>query len=355
MELRRTLGAAVVVALLALPSGAGALTRCEVMAHGEAWVNAGVMYSQGPGSSVCPGPLYSDPWAGGAWYRPDCSGFVSAVWELPTPGHTTYSFAGGPWDDGVSYVIDPADLQPGDAVNYGGNPSAGTGHIRLVGGWAAPGVLWGYEEIFCGQPAQYWQQSWASMAGQYVAIRRVGIAECNAAPRGNLDGATPDGVHVAGWAQDTDSPDAALPVHVYFGGPAGDPAAVGVAATANLYRPDLCAAIGSCNHGFDVLVPLPFRDGAPRPVYAYSFDASTGAPVMLPGSPFQLQAPNVPPVGFLDGAAADGASMVGWAQDADAPAQALEVHVYFGGPAGAPGAVSVAATANVHRDRKSVV
>ena len=79
MELRRTLGAAVVVALLALPSGAGALTRCEVMAHGEAWVNAGVMYSQGPGSSVCPGPLYSDPWAGGAWYRPDCSGFVSAV------------------------------------------------------------------------------------------------------------------------------------------------------------------------------------------------------------------------------------------------------------------------------------
>ncbi|MBM4378378.1 MAG: hypothetical protein FJ086_03620 [Deltaproteobacteria bacterium] len=92
----------VLVGVLCAPSRARALTRCEVMAHAEAWVQAGVMYSQGPGSSVCPGPLHSDPLAGGGGYRPDCSGFVSAVWQLPPPGHTTYSFAGGPWDDGVS-------------------------------------------------------------------------------------------------------------------------------------------------------------------------------------------------------------------------------------------------------------
>src|SRR5262245_1340252 len=85
-----------------------AVTRCDVMAHGQAWIDAGVMYSQGPSGGYCPGQLYCDPNAGGACYRPDCSGFVSAVWGLPAPGHTTYSFAGGPWDDGVSYVIDPS-------------------------------------------------------------------------------------------------------------------------------------------------------------------------------------------------------------------------------------------------------
>jgi len=106
-----------------------------------------------------------------------------------------------------------------------------------VGGWASPGVLWGYEEIYCGQPAQYWEASWASMAGQYVAIRRVDMAECNAPPRGHFDGV--DGTHAVGWAQDTDSPDQALGVHVYFGGPTGSPSAVGVATTANVHRPDL--------------------------------------------------------------------------------------------------------------------
>jgi hypothetical protein len=85
-----------------------AVTRCEVMAHAKAWIDAGVMYSQGPGGGYCPGSLYCDPNAGGQCYRPDCSGFVSAVWGLPPPGHVTYSFAGGPWDDGVSHVINGA-------------------------------------------------------------------------------------------------------------------------------------------------------------------------------------------------------------------------------------------------------
>lgn len=259
------------------------------MAHAEQWVNAGVIYSQGPWSSVCPGSMYPDPWFGGVNYRPDCSGFVSAVWELPAPGHTTYSFAGGPWNDGVSYEIALGDLQPGDALNFGGDPGAGTGHVRLFGGWAGFGVLWGYEESSCGQPAHYWEAPWSSMAGRYIPIRRVDIAECNAAPTGFLDGAPADGSHVGGWAQDPDAPTQALNVHVYFGGPTGDPAAMGVATTANGYRADLCTAIGSCTQAFDVTVPLVFRDGAPHPVYAYTFDAATGTPVMLGGCPFTLQ------------------------------------------------------------------
>ena len=148
------------------------------------------------------------------------------------------------------------------------------------------------------------------MAGQYVAIRRVDMAECNAAPRGCVDGV--DATHAAGWAQDTDSPDRALAVHLYFGGPAGSPSGVGVAATANLYRPDLCTAIGSCAHGFDVAVPVAFLDGAPRPVHAYTFDSTTGAPVELPGSPRTLQAPPPAIPGGVRRHVVDEASFAAW-------------------------------------------
>lgn len=266
-------------------SVAGAVTRCEVMAHAEAWVNANVMYSQGPYGGYCPGGYYADPWAGGANYRPDCSGYVSAVWGLAAPGHTTYSFAGGPWDSGASYVIDPADLRPGDAVNFAGVPSAGTGHIRLVGGWKSPGVLWGYEQSTCNTPAHYWEASWSSMVSSYVAIRLQGIQDCNEIPRGTVDGITQDGRTLFGWAQDPDTPTQPLSVHVYLGGPAGTPGAWSAATVANVARADLCTALGSCAHGFELRLPPAFRDGTARDVYAYAFDTGTGHPTLLSGSP----------------------------------------------------------------------
>src|SRR5207253_2465692 len=72
----------------------------------------------------------------GGSYRTDCSGFVSMVWGLAAPGHTTYSFAGGPWDDHASVRLGSREsLRTGDALNYPGSVSAGTGHIVLFGGW----------------------------------------------------------------------------------------------------------------------------------------------------------------------------------------------------------------------------
>lgn len=160
-------------------SAQAAPTRCEVLDHAKEWVDNGIMYSQGPGAPYCPGNLYCDPSAGGACYRPDCSGFVSAVWGLPAPGNTTYSFAGGPWDDGASYVIPFDDLLPGDALNFPGDFNAGTGHIRLFGGWLndAHTRLWTYEESTCGTPAYYAEYN-RSDFNSYVAIRLHGIREC---------------------------------------------------------------------------------------------------------------------------------------------------------------------------------
>ncbi len=53
------------------------------------------------------------------------------------------------------------------------------------------------------------------------------------------------------------------------------------------------------------------------------------------------------PIGYLDGAGCD--AIVGWAQDPDSPDQSIDVHFYYGGPAGS-GAPASAINANIHRD-----
>lgn len=74
-----------------------------------------------------------------------------------------------------------------------------------------------------------------------------------------------------GWAQDPDEPGKSIDVHLYFDGPAGDPAAVGIAVTANLTLRSGCSG-EQCVHGFGAALPLSRFDGAPHPVHAYGID-----------------------------------------------------------------------------------
>lgn len=90
-------------------------------------------------------------------------------------------------------------------------------------------------------------------------------------PRGTLDAAACEAV--TGWAQDEDHPDQPIDVHVYFDGGPGVDGAIAVATTADLERPDLCDAIGSCAHGFSLPVPAGLRDGKRHAVSAYGIDA----------------------------------------------------------------------------------
>ena len=53
------------------------------------------------------------------------------------------------------------------------------------------------------------------------------------------------------------------------------------------------------------------------------------------------------PVGYVDAVGCD--TIAGWAQDPDEPEKSIDVHVYFGGPAGS-GAPAIALNANVHRE-----
>lgn len=107
--------------------------------------------------------------------------------------------------------------------------------------------------------------------------------ECNLAPIGYLDEAGCD--TIVGWSQDPTVPDAVIPTHLYFNGPAGDPNAVGVPVDADVVRDDLCMAIGSCQHGFRMPTPLSLLDGAPHNVHAYGIDSEGGTNPELGSSP----------------------------------------------------------------------
>jgi len=91
-------------------------------------------------------------------------------------------------------------------------------------------------------------------------------------PRGALD-STVDCDHVTGWAADEDTPFTPALVHFYVDGPAGSGTFAGVRA-ADMFRPDLCTAIGSCGHGFVWSVPPQFRDGRRHRLYAYGIDTT---------------------------------------------------------------------------------
>ncbi len=129
-----------------------------------------------------------------------------------------------------------------------------------------------------------------------AALLTPGFVHAQTVPVGYLDQAGCGGI--AGWAQDPDVPDAVIDVHLYFGGPAGDPAAHGVALRADLHRDDLCTAIRSCVHGFHVPLPLGYYDGRDRAVYAYAIDSAGGQNPLLGNAPrtARCDAASLPPI-----------------------------------------------------------
>ncbi|MBX3129045.1 MAG: hypothetical protein KF718_20180 [Polyangiaceae bacterium] len=117
----------------------------------------------------------------------------------------------------------------------------------------------------------------------------------NEKPAGYLDGA--DCTRVWGWSRDPDAPKSSIDVHLYFGGPAGNASAEGVVVKANQSRDDLCSALGSCPHGFEVASPLSLHDGQPHAVHAYGIDSAGGPNAQLQQSPATMQCAPVVPTG----------------------------------------------------------
>ncbi|MDD9954278.1 MAG: hypothetical protein OXR66_08150 [Candidatus Woesearchaeota archaeon] len=91
------------------------------------------------------------------------------------------------------------------------------------------------------------------------------------APRGGFF-AESTCTNIHGWAQDQDTPDRPVAVHLYFGGPAGsDAVAHSKALVADQHRQDLCDNLGSCEHLF-TYDPSAHLAAGTHTVYAYAID-----------------------------------------------------------------------------------
>jgi uncharacterized protein (TIGR03382 family) len=98
----------------------------------------------------------------------------------------------------------------------------------------------------------------------------LNFAHADQAATGFLDHAGCDGIR--GWGWDPDNKTASTNVDVYFNGPAGAAGATGIRNPANISRPDLCTALGSCNHAFVERTPRSLFDGQKHDVHAYAID-----------------------------------------------------------------------------------
>ena len=124
---------------------------------------------------------------------------------------------------------------------------------------AAHGGEFGFTETVPGEP-WHWEW-WGGGPGG-------GICGITSPPEGVVDEATCETIR--GWARDPDDPAAHVEVRVVFDGELGDPAAVAVPVIANVTRDDLCEPLGSCDHAFEVEVPLGLRDDLPHAVRVFS-------------------------------------------------------------------------------------
>lgn len=132
----------------------------------------------------------------------------------------------------------------------------------------------------------------------------------NIPPRGVVDAVSCEGV--AGWAQDQNVADQPIDTYVSFDGPAL--VGPGRFTRAGARREDLCAAIGSCDHGFVLPTPRSLMDGRPHEVHVYAMDSEGGVNTELARSPGTLTCSRPAPEGVLRHVV-DPASFAAWRFD----------------------------------------
>jgi hypothetical protein len=274
---------------------------------------------------------------------------------LPSPCTTHFNWAGDPWGRLVA-EIDAGRPFVAHVYQYGYH------HYVLVSGYSGSSVY-----ISDSATSHLGWRSWGEFAGQwaqknYDGIRFLidrcqpktcadvgaecgevdngcgGTADCGACggqgscnakhrcnwyPKGHVDEASCG--QIAGWAQDRDSPGQSLTIRIALDGAGASHAQLQLQADES--RADLCSALGSCKHGFRAQVPMSFRDYATHSVHVYALDSTNSQPIEIDGSPTTFACH--PPKGHLDSANCDG--FRGWADDADTPADAIEVHIALDG------------------------
>jgi MYXO-CTERM domain-containing protein len=294
------------------------LSTADAISRAEQWVAAKLLYCQSAngkpdGDTACASVCTRESNAEWDPYRSDCSGFVSWAWDLPAPGRVTGEFA--PYETDITTVIQASDLRPGDAANRNSG-----GHIVLFEKWTTVGSEAMFmEEPGCDSSTPYAHEftSAVTLDGSNITIAyegeaftaiRYGALTTNQLPIGSLDSASCS--DIVGWSQDGDSPTFSIAVALSFDTTATEADAGALATTANIDRSDLCTALGSCDHGFDVPMPSSMKDGKAHTVYAYGVDAQTGELSLLTSAPKTFTC-SVPPVAVEDAGAHEAGASLG--------------------------------------------
>jgi len=131
---------------------------------------------------------------------------------------------------------------------------------------------------------------------------------------------------ISGWAVDPDVPGVPIEVEVYFDGRLHGRILANAPFPALIHDPE----IASINHLWLVNIPDELQDGETHTLSVFAVNLPLGANPELTGSPASFTGRrNTEPVGFLDYVNMQRAG--GWAYDADAGADAVEVEVWIDG------------------------
>lgn len=177
--------------------------------------------------------------------------------------------------------------QPGYSNHQSGHALDLNASAPGVYNWLAQhGGAFGFTETV---PSENWHWEW------WGGGPGGGVCDIASPPAGSVDAATCE--TIAGWAQDPDTPEAHLEVRVVFDGAPGDPLATELPLVADRSRDDLCDALGSCDHAFELELPLALRDGEPHTVRVFAVDSDGGEDAELVVDPPQVQCAPPPLVG----------------------------------------------------------
>ena len=197
---------------------------------------------------------------------------------------------------GYAHMITPTTLQDGTSIEMG----------DVVGKVGATGTCQTGPHLhltLSDHLSGYWTGTTVDPYAYILAHKDT----CNHAPNGVLETLACDAI--TGWAADHDDPDASIGVRLLFGGPAGDPGAIGISVLANVSRDDLCVSLGSCAHAFSTRMPLGLHDDVERTVFAYGIDTEAGPDGEIGSGVLRCDSPSLPeaPLGLVRRPASSGA------------------------------------------------
>ncbi|MDF1660455.1 MAG: PDZ domain-containing protein [Planctomycetota bacterium] len=131
---------------------------------------------------------------------------------------------------------------------------------------------------------------------------------------------------ISGWALDPDIEDQAISVDIYIDGDFLERPVADKLFAALIHRPD----VKNPNHLWIVDIPEKYKDGKEHSLSVFAVNNPDGANPELSGSPrFFRSEVNNNPIGYVD--VVNTSVMGGWAYDADAGAEAIDIEIWIDG------------------------